>query len=433
MSSKNLLTAALVALLTLGPATACSDDAGPSKTTDSSTTSAGTTSTDTDTDTDTDTTEPPDDDQPGESVAQEVGSDADFYTVPEPLPGDRHGQLLRFQQVEPSLHPDSTTWRIMYRSESVAGDPIAVTGVAVVPDGEAPAQGRRLLTLSHGTTGIADECAPSKNPGSELILMGPAVEAGWLVAMTDFEGLGTPGRHPYLVGESEGRSTIDAILAAAELPGAEAGDQLAIAGYSQGGHGALWANEVAQRWAPELQVVGTFAGAPATELDVILGAAPHLPVAGFAYMIVAGFGAAYDEADPALFLTPAGLDELDIVDEVCGGQIIANFAGTAPGDLVLAEGPASDPWKRLAAENNPGQVRTDAPILIIHSAKDQVVPAVLSEILLARMCSNDQIVERRLLPEGGHVDAAIGAYADSLEWLTDRFDESSEPVNSCSA
>ena len=224
----------------------------------------------------------------------------EFYEVPDPLPDGKHGDLLRYQEV--GADDDATTYRIMYLSESVAGEPIAVTGTAIVPKAEAPADGRRLFTIAHGTTGIADECAPSKEAtGAEMALSAPLSKQGFLMAESDYEGLGTPGRHPYLVGESEGRGVIDAILAAKQLPDAEGGDQLAIAGYSQGGHGALWANEVAEDWAPDLDVVGTFAGAPATEIDIILWRWPRSPlVGGFAYMIVAGFEAAYgDEADPS--------------------------------------------------------------------------------------------------------------------------------------
>ena len=40
------------------------------------------------------------------------------------------------------------------------------------------------------------------------------LDAGYVVAATDYEGLGTPGLHPFLVGESEGRSVLDAARAA---------------------------------------------------------------------------------------------------------------------------------------------------------------------------------------------------------------------------
>jgi hypothetical protein len=366
------------------------------------------------------------------AVVAEEHTGGDFYAVPDPLPSAPHGTLLRFEEVTPAVAEGATTYRILYLSESVAGDPIAVSGTALVPDAPAGPDGRRLLTIAHGTTGIADDCAPSKDPGSELLLMGGPVEAGWLVAMSDYEGLGTPGRHPYLVGPSEGRGVIDAILAARSLPNADAGDQLAIAGYSQGGHGALWANEVAAEWAPDLDVVGTFAGAPATELDVILGAAPNLPaLSGFAFMMIAGMHQAYPEADLDALLTEEGVEALDTVDEGCARDVIGAFATREGGPLIRPDGPASEDWKALAAENNPGNVATEDPILIIHSDTDQVVPPTLSALLLNRLCSVGQAVERRVVTRGGHSEAAPPSYLDGLAWLTDRFEGEPVPASTC--
>jgi hypothetical protein len=228
----------------------------------------------------------------------------DFYAAPDPVPEDEHGTLLRYQPVDDLEIGRATAWRMMYLSESLQGEPIVVTGTALVPSGEAPAGGRPVLTIAHGTSGIADDCAPSKHAvATELSLMGPFVDAGYLVVLSDYEGLGTPGRHPYLVGESEGRGVLDGALAARGLPDTDAGDQLSIFGYSQGGHGALWAGQLAADWAPDYDLVGTVAGAPATELPIIFGAAGSLPIAGFLYMIIAGFAEAYPEADPALVLT----------------------------------------------------------------------------------------------------------------------------------
>lgn len=371
---------------------------------------------------------------PTTAVTAEEHTDGDFYAVPNQLPNAPHGTLLRYEEVTPTVAEGAATFRILYLSESVAGDPIVVSGTALVPEAPAGPDGRRLLTIAHGTTGIADDCAPSKDPGSELLLMGGPVEEGWLVAMSDYEGLGTPGRHPYLVGPSEGRGVIDAILAARSLPGADAGDQLAIAGYSQGGHGALWANEVAAEWAPDLDVVGTFAGAPATELDVILAAAPNLPaLSGFAFMMVAGMHEAYPDADLDALLTEEGVEALDTVDEGCARDVLGAFAIREGGPLIRPDGPASEDWKALATENNPGNVATEDPILIIHSDADQVVPATLSALLLNRLCGVGQAVERRVVSRGGHGEAAPPAYLDGLAWLTDRFEGEPVPASTCPA
>ena len=90
------------------------------------------------------------------------------------------------------------------------------------------------------------------------------------------------------MGVCEGRGVLDAARAAGQLPDADPGDRMAIFGYSQGGHGALWAGQLAAEWTPELDLVGTVAGAPATELPVIVRAAGSLPISGFLYMIIAG-------------------------------------------------------------------------------------------------------------------------------------------------
>jgi pimeloyl-ACP methyl ester carboxylesterase len=356
-------------------------------------------------------------------AAEEFTGAGDFYAVPDPLPDGDHGTLLRYEQLSDVDVARSTAYRIMYLSESVAGDPIAVTGTALVPASEAPADGRRILTIAHGTTGIADECAPSKNPRmTELSLMSPYLEQGYVVAETDYEGLGTPGRHPYLVGESEGRGVLDAAVAAGQLPDADAGDQFAIFGYSQGGHGALWAGQLADEWTPDLHLVGTVAGAPATELPLIFAAARNLPIAGFLYMIIAGFNQAYPHAALDQVLTPAGESELAAVDTGCTGEVIGHFARAIASGLLQPGAGATGEWATLAEENNPGNVATDHPILIVHSAADDVVPAALSGALVERMCGLGQTVERRLYDTGqGHGQAVPDAVRDGFDWIQGRF------------
>jgi hypothetical protein len=371
--------------------------------------------------------------EPGPPTAQEFDG-GDFYTVPDPLPDDAHGTLVRYQPVDDLDVGGATAWRTMYTSESLEGEPIVVTGTALVPAGEAPAGGRPVLTIAHGTSGIADECAPSKHPAAtELSLMGPFVDAGYLVVLTDYEGLGTPGRHPYLVGESEGRGVLDGALAARAVPGAEAGDQLSIFGYSQGGHGALWAGQLAAEWAPDYHLVGTVAGAPATELPIIISAAGSLPIAGFLYMIIAGFAEAYPEADPGRVLTAAGEAELPQVDQGCVADVIRHFARTPNSELLRPGLAGVEPWADLAAANDPGRVATDSPILIVHSAADEVVPPTLSELLVQRMCSEGQVVERRVYDKGqGHGEAVPDAVSDAFEWLQQRA-AGDEPVSTCPA
>ena len=102
------------------------------------------------------------------------------------------------------------------------------------------------------------------------------LKAGYAVVRTDYEGLGTPGEHPYLIGRSEGYSMLDMVRAARKLD-KHLGKQVIISGHSQGGQSALFAASLAPKWTPELKVRGTVALAPVSHL------AEQLPLLGGAH------------------------------------------------------------------------------------------------------------------------------------------------------
>ena len=94
-------------------------------------------------------------------------------------------------------------------------------------------------------------------------------------------------------------------------------------GHSQGGHAVLFANQIAEEWAPELDVVGTVAGAPPSQLPLIATALRDSPYRFYLGMTAAGWNAAYPEADLSLVLSPQGIELLDEVDEACAGDLAA--------------------------------------------------------------------------------------------------------------
>jgi len=194
-----------------------------------------------------------------------------FYSPPTPIPAGKPGDVLR---VEPA--PDgpegARSWRILYRSTGMKGEPQAVSALLVVPDAPAPEGGRSVVAWAHPTTGVVPDCAPSLQPNWRKTIPGLAgmVKAGMVVVATDYPGLGTPGVHPYLVGESEARAVVDSVRAVRRMPEAAAGDRFAVWGHSQGGHAALFSGELAASLAPELRLVGVAAAAPATNLGNLI-------------------------------------------------------------------------------------------------------------------------------------------------------------------
>jgi hypothetical protein len=87
-----------------------------------------------------------------------------------------------------------------------------VSGLIFVPDTPAPEEGRPVVASTHGTIGIAS--GRRLEPGAELLPpidgLNEFLRAGYVVVAPDYQGLGTFGPHPYLVGESEAAAALDA-------------------------------------------------------------------------------------------------------------------------------------------------------------------------------------------------------------------------------
>ena len=197
-----------------------------------------------------------------------------FYVPPVGWQHQALGTVLRRQTV--SGVPDGGTgWRILYRTQRSTGVPAVSGGLIFVPGASAPAAplgGRVVVAWSHGTTGMGVACAPSRTPVVEASVKGLSefLRAGWVVAATDYAGLGTAGTQEYLIGIAEAYDVLNSIRAVRTIPAANAGSTVLLWGHSQGGASALWAADTAPTYAPELHVQAVAAAAPAADLAVLI-------------------------------------------------------------------------------------------------------------------------------------------------------------------
>jgi len=135
-----------------------------------------------------------------------------FYTPPNPLPQEP-GKVIR---VEPLTFDDSqltvqggSAYRMLYVSQRPDGTAAASGAMVFVPDAPAPESGRNVVAWAHGTVGMGDPCAPSRNPQGTEDMAGwleQMMALGWVVVGTDYVGLGTPGTELYLVAQAEARA-----------------------------------------------------------------------------------------------------------------------------------------------------------------------------------------------------------------------------------
>src|SRR6184192_3828022 len=107
-------------------------------------------------------------------------------------------------------------------------------------------------------------------PSAGIPGRGRIVMAAWVVVETDYSFAEKGGRHPYLIGEGEARATLDSVRAARQMSELTLDQRMVVWGYSQGGHAALWTGIVGPCYAPELEILGVAAIAPAANIKNIL-------------------------------------------------------------------------------------------------------------------------------------------------------------------
>lgn len=359
-------------------------------------------------------------------------------TVADPVvkPGSGpSGEVLRSEPL--ALATGVRAWRVWYRSIDVAGKPSVVSGIVVAPATAATDGALPVVAFAHPTTGLADACAPSlalagrsPTPDQSSVLLAKALaplaaSRNWVLAMTDYEGLGTPGVHPFLVADAAARSVLDSVRAAQRLEttGATADSPVVLWGYSQGGGAVISSAELASTYAPELRLQGVAAGAPASELtaltrNVLTSDADR----AYVFLTAAGFAAAYpDLALPEVF-TPAGLSLVQRATEVCAGEFgrLVRTAGPLA-DLVKVDPTTIAAFAAVLEENTPGRRPVNVPVFIAQGDADTLVVPAATEALRARLCSQGgRQVERRVYPGGSHGTTAILSLTDSTTWVAER-------------
>ena len=241
----------------------------------------------------------------------------DFYEPPASISATP-GTIIRSEPASYLLDPlglstgIATATKVMYASKDRLGRPIAVTGIVIVPKarwlGWSP---RPLISYAAGTQGMADRCAPSRQMAEgaqyEIRGFGGLVTSGYAEAMTDYQGLGTPGSHTYMSRVAQGRAVLDMARAAQRLSGSglSASSPLGIMGYSQGGGAAAAAAELQPAYAPELQLKGVSAGAVPADLAAVGKNLDGGLFAAFLGYATVGLAAGYD-IDAAPNLNAAG-------------------------------------------------------------------------------------------------------------------------------
>jgi len=369
-----------------------------------------------------------------------------FYTPPATVP-ETPGLLLKSEPFTTAVPAHARAWRILYTTTRLDGS--AAVGSGIVLTSTKPASGPRpVIAWAHGTTGYTANCAPSNLPepftSGGLPALDRIVDNGWALVATDYAGLGTRGAQPYLIGQGEGRSVLDAVRAARHLdteqPALSLGDDVVIWGHSQGGQAALWTGGLAPSYAPELRIAGVAAMAPASDA---IGLVRNLPnVTGgsvFASYVAAAYTDSYPDVKFNDYITGAAQT---FVREMAGrclsepGVLVSIVSAIAidKDRTIFATDPTTGPMGQRLRENTP-TLPIPAPVFIAQGLADPlVVPAVQGGYVKAR-CLAGQALEYRVYEGKDHMGLVADdspLITDLVAWTQARFDGGPAPDN-CSS
>lgn len=357
-----------------------------------------------------------------------------FYTAPKASSAARHGDAIWMRSAHGGVVVPgaSATKLVLYRSQDAHGKAVPVSGVVSLPKGKAPKGGWPVITWAHGTTGIADSCAPSRDDGRTaraynsyvFPLLSSWLKAGYAVVRTDYQGLGTKDDHQYLNGRSEGSSVLDMVRAARQAD-PRLGKDVIISGHSQGGHAALFAAALAKKYTPELKVKGTVAFAPPSHLEQQIPlttgiTTPNPGLSGLLATIAYGLHAAYpDRVDLADYLSDQGVQLAQRTTSTCLSALPT--AGVAPASL-FKPGASLAPIARLLDLNDPSHLTIRTPVLIEQGAADTTVIPLFTDQLASDLRRNgtaDQLYYRRFdgVDHGGIV---VAGAKPATTWIGER-------------
>ena len=308
-----------------------------------------------------------------------------FYAPPAAKLAGPHGSVIWARAIHGgSLPSGGKSWLVLYRSQAPDGKSVATSGVVTIPSRKAPKGGYPVVSWAHGTTGIADSCAPSLHatqpPTNDYVKNFRAetsewVKEGFAVAQTDYQGLGTAGLHPYLIGLSEGRSVVDAALAARGLSKSVGRKWVAI-GHSQGGHATLWAAAIGPKYAPSMTLEGALPLAPAShvgEQAKLINQIDGNPLGGLPALIVA---AAMQSAhiDYHTALSDKAIALYPQIEQKCLDKLSAqdSWGGLALKEM-FRDGYDTNPLIDVLSKNDPEDLTIKVPLLVAQGESDHTV------------------------------------------------------------
>lgn len=363
------------------------------------------------------------------------------------------------QSASPIEQPGVKATVISYSSTLMDGTPTTVTGMVYEPSAPWNGPGERpTIVYAPGTRGAGDQCAPSRArfaadgnrvdqryEAAATRVYNYAASQGVRVVVTDYIGLGTPGHHSYVNNVEEAHAVLDAARAALRLAGAPADSPVGFVGYSQGGGAAAAAGEYAASYAPELNVKGTFAGAPPADLFEVMQAVDGSALVHVLGYAINGFAERSPEFSREIIdeMNPRGHTFLADAATFCLRESMSTWGNIRTSELTASGESFAELLRRkpvasrMLHEQRLGQRALNAPMMVVNSPTDDIIPYQQARRMAHDFCAAGGTVyfedawAVNVNPGSGtnHAAPTVRAVLQGTNYLIDRFRDVPAPSN----
>ncbi|WP_437890153.1 lipase family protein [Phytobacter sp. V91] len=364
-----------------------------------------------------------------------------FYRWDSSLPATP-GKMLREEPMtaQAQITDAAVMRRILYTSRDVRWNAgiIPVSETLYLPKGTPPTGGWPIVAWAHGTLGVADVCAPSwtTHIPRDATYINQWLKQGFAVVATDYQGLGGPGPHPYLIWEAEGRSVLDAVRSALQAYPERLANQLIISGQSQGSGASLGASRIAPDYAPELNLQATIA----TSVVVTFPDGPvkrdnaHQHKAPARFDMLRLLGGSLPDNGPAAetLVTEQGRTLLAMAKTSCVRDLGQFERGQhLDADTAFVGGKAHID-AALTSVTDMRQQRFPAPLFIATGLADRTIAPRQQYAAVAAICAQNDAVEWKTYSGITHNGTVNSAFADELAFVRS-LQSGKAPRNDCSS
>lgn len=372
-----------------------------------------------------------------------------FYAPPANLSAYETGQIIQTRRVNTTIVSDhlASSYQLFYRTTDAIGG--AEATVATVWEPKEPKSPAQVLSYHVYMDSASFDCTPSwalvdgsaSNGRVSLALDAPvfvkwALSKGIYAVVPDHEG----PKAALIAGYQEGPATLDGMRAIRNFYTLPAETGFGMAGYSGGAHVTAWAANLAETYAPDVNIIGATWGGMPPDLRSLTEYLNKGLFAGFVGAGLVGLSSAYPELHDYLLenLTDEGKTQFAryTTKDFCIIEVVTSNPLKDILSLINVTNPLDQEviHRTLAKESLFMSVSSETisvpnfPRMIYHGLLDEIVPYADEVKYIKEQCQHGADIQFQTIPVAEHIVGEVLGLPGAVHFLGQVFDGKVPPV-----